>query len=302
MTPEEEIASLKVTIAQLDEVVQARNQQINQLDGYCRNLEETMATMNQVGKELAIKLKNITSTITVTSAASQVQTLMAPVEVDLKEHNGVTRPKSGVTEQVWALADTITTRKRAEGGFPATKAEVVAVAKLKNIKESTAGAAYSAWCKFFEINAKDTSKPYVQKEAKAETTTQAPEDTRLLYLMHPESSSAFCGYRKELDGCVLEIGFVEPGGPSQQGYLQACAAAGVQQPFPFDMPPPASIRPQGAMTFQEAGQLAAAQPVIDNKTHELLSDAIVVAEQNVGFAPPPPAFAYLPPPPPPAYG
>lgn len=134
-------------ITQLEAIIEARNQQLDQLDRDCRNLQERLNdALNAVKGQQA----------------------MAPVAT--KEPRKIVAPKSGVTKQVWEIADKITYEKRAQGGYPATKAEVVAGAVAAGVNEATAGASYSNWCHFFEINSKDTSKPYVHKEVKPKET------------------------------------------------------------------------------------------------------------------------------------
>lgn len=139
-------------ITQLEAIIEARNQQLDQLDRDCRNLQERLNdALNAVKGQQA----------------------MAPVAT--KEPRKIVAPKSGVTKQVWDIADKITYEKRAQGGHPATKAEVVAASVTAGVKEGTAGVAYANWCHFFGVNPKDTSKPYV---AKAQMSADADPDAQ----------------------------------------------------------------------------------------------------------------------------
>lgn len=83
-----------------------------------------------------------------------------------EENNGVTRPRSGATARIWQIADNITALNKKDGNPPASRENVVAVAKLESIKEATAGAAYSNWAKFNGVNPKDASKPFEPKKPK----------------------------------------------------------------------------------------------------------------------------------------
>lgn len=141
-------------IIQLEATLEARNQQLDQLDRDCRNLQE--------------RLRDALAQVPGVMGASSNPTSREQVEGRARR-----APKSGFTKQVWDIADKITSEKRAQGGHPATKAEVTAQAVAAGIKEATAQSSYSAWCHFFGVNPKDTSKPYV---AKAQMSADADPD------------------------------------------------------------------------------------------------------------------------------
>lgn len=137
-----------------------------------------------------------------------------------KESNGVTAPKSGVTKRVWEIADEIT-RNRETGGFPATKGEVVAKATAEGIKETTAQAAYSSWCKFHSINAKDTSKPYVHKEPKVKAEIVVGNDPMTV----PVEVVSAPAVLPQFDGAPLTL-------------ASRCQSFAPPPPLPVFLPPP----------------------------------------------------------------
>ncbi len=103
------------------------------------------------------------------------------------EINGVTPPKSGATKTVWDCANAFLV-----AGEKPTRAQVVGAAVNQGVKEATAAAAYSQWCRYNSINSKDPSQPFELKERrKGEAKKQndeAPKAPVTRYFSHPESS------------------------------------------------------------------------------------------------------------------
>lgn len=65
------------------------------------------------------------------------------------EQNGVTRPQSGSTARVWAIADEISASKKA----PALRKEVTEVALAEGLVVGTINTQFGKWRKFFGLAA-----------------------------------------------------------------------------------------------------------------------------------------------------
>lgn len=78
--------------------------------------------------------------------------------------NGVTRPLTGVTKQVWDLADAIS----AENRRPAERKEVTERGLKLNIQQGTIHTQYGRWRKFHGLKA-------VREDKSAAASTAAPE-------------------------------------------------------------------------------------------------------------------------------
>lgn len=95
-------------------------------------------------------------------------------KIKAPEQNGVSRPKAGsTTEKVWVISETLT----ASAGSTASRADVVAAARLEGINEATAATQYGRWRKFNGIiGTVSTPKPEVVPAAittDAEATAEA---------------------------------------------------------------------------------------------------------------------------------
>lgn len=77
-----------------------------------------------------------------------------------QEQNGVTRPQSGSTARVWAIADEISAKKQA----PATRKEVSEQGLAENLIVGTINTQFGKWRKFFGLGAEP-------KEVKAAAVT-----------------------------------------------------------------------------------------------------------------------------------
>ena len=92
--------------------------------------------------------------------------------VATSEINGVTPPKSGATKTTWDAADAILAT-----GIKPTRAQVVEAAAASGVKEATAAAAYSQWCRYHSINSKNPELPFELKERrKGEKGKREEED------------------------------------------------------------------------------------------------------------------------------
>ena len=83
--------------------------------------------------------------------------------------NGVARPMSGKTLQLWEIADSLSAQKKA----PAERKEVIDAAIAAGIEPGTANTQFGRWRKFHGLAAERTAKPAAPAVPPVETETPA---------------------------------------------------------------------------------------------------------------------------------
>lgn len=137
-----------------------------------RHNEELQGRLNDA---LEVSDKGMVKMTTVSTVISEDPLVIEDKDVPIvatSEINGVTPPKSGATKSTWDAADAILAT-----GIKPTRAQVVEAAAASGVKEATAAAAYSQWCRYHSINSKNPELPFELKERrKGEKGKREEED------------------------------------------------------------------------------------------------------------------------------
>lgn len=137
-----------------------------------RHNEELQGRLNDA---LEVRDKGMVKMTTVSTVISEDPLVIEDKDVPVvatSEINGVTPPKSGHTKATWDAADILLAT-----GIKPTRAQVVEAAAASGVKEATAAAAYSQWCRYHSINSKNPELPFELKERrKGEKGKREEED------------------------------------------------------------------------------------------------------------------------------
>jgi len=173
---EEELKQRNIEVEALEATKGRLELQIEELTAnntfLTRHNEELQGRLNDA---LEVSDKGMVKMTTVSTVISEDPLVIEDKDVPIvatSEINGVTPPKSGATKSTWDAADAILAT-----GIKPTRAQVVEAAAASGVKEATAAAAYSQWCRYHSINSKNPELPFELKERrKGEKGKREEED------------------------------------------------------------------------------------------------------------------------------
>lgn len=208
---EEELKQRNIEVEALEATKGRLELQIEELTAsntfLTRHNEELQGRLNDA---LEVSDKGMVKMTTVSTVISEDPLVIEDKDVPIvatSEINGVTPPKSGATKSTWDAADAILAT-----GIKPTRSQVVEAAAASGVKEATAAAAYSQWCRYHSINSKNPELPFELKERRKGEKRKREEEAKptapvMRYFAHLQSDCVFMTHDGSMpdDGNVVEL-------------------------------------------------------------------------------------------------